>query len=156
VLDCLLGEGCSLKAVCTMCTTDLPEVSPPVYVDVLGRRTGLERQDRDAPQFLKGACSILDVEFERLANSHRDRETAAIRKRVAAVGVERWGQRAGQPAANLNKHPVAVSRWVSEAARQRQEYRGFQRKIDDLDEALGKWALRACPLGDLIPGKGGE
>ena len=85
-----------------------------------------------------------------------DRETAAIRKLVAAVGVERWGQRAGQLAAILNKHPVAVSRWVSEAARQRQEDRDFQRKIDSLDEELSKWALMACARGDLFPGKAGE
>ena len=39
--------------------------------------------------------------------------------------MERWGQRAGQLAALLNKHPVAVSRWVSDAARRRQEEPAF-------------------------------
>ncbi len=49
-----------------------------------------------------------------------------------AVGVERWGQRAGELAALLKKHPVAVSRWVSDAARQRREEPVFGDMMDEL------------------------
>lgn len=88
-------------------------------IDMLGRSAGLERPPVDPVRFLQAACSVLDVEKEVLASSRRDRETAKLRKLVAAVAVERWGQRAWQLATLLGKHPVAVSRWVSDAARQR-------------------------------------
>jgi len=121
----------------------------PIHIDVLGRSTGLERPALEAAQFLEAACSILDVETEGLASQRRDRETAALRKTIAAVGVERWGQRPGQLAALLNKHPVAVSRWVSDSARQRQEVSAFGEAMDKLDEALSGWALEASKRGDL-------
>jgi hypothetical protein len=114
------------------------EAPEPVYVDELGRSTGLERPALDAQQYLLAACSILDVEIERLASRRRDRETAALRKIVAAVGIERWGQRAGHLAALLEKHTVAVSRWVAEAARQRQDAAGYEEEMKSLDERLSK------------------
>ena len=123
----------------------------PIYIDELGRSTGLERPALDAVRFLAAACSVLDVKTERLASSRRDRETAGLRKLITAVGVERWGQRAGQLAALLNKHPVAVSRWVSDAARRRQEDRTFEKEMDNIDQALSAWALDALRSGELAP-----
>ena len=121
----------------------------PIHIDELGRSTGLERPALDAVRFLEAACSILNVETERLASSRRDRGTAALRRLITAVGVERWGQRAGQLAALLNKHPVAVSRWVSDAARQRQEEAVFGQETENLDEALSAWALDAYERGEF-------
>jgi len=123
----------------------------PIHVDELGRSTGLERPDLDAQQYLLAACSILDVEFERLASHRRDSETAALRKLVTAVGIERWGQRAGRLAVLLEKHTVAVSRWVGEAARQRQADPEFGEEMQRLDEKLSKWALDARARGALEP-----
>jgi hypothetical protein len=123
----------------------------PIHVDELGRSTGLERPDLDAQRYLLAACSILDIEFERLASRRRDSETAALRKLVAAVGIERWGQRAGRLAGLLEKHTVAVSRWVGEAARQRQADPEFGEKMKRLDEKLSKWALDARARGALEP-----
>lgn len=123
----------------------------PIYVDELGRSTGLERPALDAVRFLAAACSILDVETERLASSRRDGETAGLRKLITAVGVERWGQRAGRLAELLNKHPVAVSRWVADAARRRQEDRAFEKEMDNVDQALSAWALNALRRGELAP-----
>jgi len=125
------------------------EASEVIYVHELGRSTGLERPTLDANQYLAAACSILNVEFERLSSRRRDQETAALRKLVAAVGVERWGQRAGQLAGLLEKHTVAVSRWVADAARKRQDDPGFERKMLRLDEDLSKWALAALESGSL-------
>ena len=127
------------------------EAPEPVYVDELGRSTGLERPALDAQQYLLAACSILDVEFERLASRRRDRETAALRKLVAAVGIERWGQRAGRLAGLLEKHTVAVSRWVAEAARQRQAAPEFEEEMKRLDEKLSNWAVDAHARGLLEP-----
>lgn len=125
------------------------EPAGPAPVDMLGRSTGRERPLVDAPRFLEGVCSILGVDREALASSRRDQKTASLRRLVAAVGVERWGQRAGYLAALLNKHPVAVSRWVSDAARQRQEDPAFAAKMETLDEGLSKWAFDASARGDL-------
>jgi len=125
------------------------ETPAGVYVDELGRSTGLERPTLDADQFVNAACAILDVEIERLASRRRDSETAAIRQLAAAVGIERWGQRAGRIAAVLEKHPVAVSRWVAEAARVRQVDPVIEEKMTRLDEELSKWALAALARGEL-------
>jgi REP element-mobilizing transposase RayT len=125
------------------------EAPEPIHTDELGRSTGRERPTLDAMSFLKAACSILDVETARLTSSRRDRETAVLRKLIVAVGIERWGQRAAQLAVLLNKHPVAVSRWVSDAARQRQEEPALREEMESLDEALSIWALDACARGEF-------
>jgi hypothetical protein len=125
------------------------EAPVEVFVDEIRRSTGLERPTLDVGQFVNAACAILDVEIERLASRRRDSETAAIRQLVAAVGIERWGQRAGRIAAVLEKHPVAVSRWVAEAACERQEDPVIEEKMTRLDEELSRWALAAQARGEL-------
>jgi len=67
------------------------EAHEPVFIDELGRSTGLERPSLDAEAFLNAACLILDDEIERLTSRRRDSDTAGIRQLVAAVGIERWG-----------------------------------------------------------------
>lgn len=120
-----------------------------VFVDELGRSTGPERPGLDGARYLRQACAILEVEPERLASGRRDRETAALRKLVAAVGIERWGQRAGELARLLDKHTVAVSRWVSDAARQRQTDSAYEQQLLWLDEQLSEKALSAQARGEL-------
>ena len=120
-----------------------------VFVDELGRSAGLERPALDGARYLREACAVLEVEPERLASSRRDRETAALRKLVAAVGIERWGQRAGELARLLDKHTVAVSRWVSDAARKRQTSPAYEKRILWLDEQLSERALAAQARGKL-------
>jgi len=44
-------------------------------------------------------------------------------------------------AAVLRKHPVVVSRWVSEASRIRSENHPFADELDALDEAMAKKAI---------------
>ena len=127
---------------------DAPE---PVIIDELGRSTGLERPALDGARFLKEACAILRVDLERLASRRRDRETAALRKLIAAVGIERWGQRAGELARLLDKHTVAVSRWVSDAARERQADPAYQQKLLWLDEELSNRTLAAQARGEFGP-----
>ena len=129
------------------------EAPEPVTIDELGRSTGLERPVLDGARYLDEACRILEVEPERLASSRRDRETAALRKLVAAVGIERWGQRAGELASLLHKHTVAVSRWVSDAARERQTDPAYEKRLLWLDEQLSKRALSAQARGELSPKK---
>ncbi len=65
------------------------------------------------------------------------------------------GQRAGRLASLLEKHPVAVSRWVAEAARRRTVDAGFGEQMVRLDEEFSKWALVALASGALAPRKPG-
>ena len=120
-----------------------------VFVYELGRSTGLERPALDGTRYLREACAILEVEPERLASRRRDRETAALRKMVAAVGIERWGQQAGELARLLDKHTVAVSRWVSDAARERQTNPAYEKRLLWLDEQLSTRTLAAQARGEL-------
>ena len=61
----------------------------------------------------------------------------------ASCGIERWGQRAGNLARVLRKHPVVVSRWVSEGNRLRVKDQEFSAALEALDKAL---SLRALEL----------
>jgi len=60
------------------------------------------------------AGEILGAEVDQLASRRQDTDTAKLRRIVASCGIERWGQRAGKIAMVLRKHPVVVSRWVSD------------------------------------------
>lgn len=124
-------------------------VEATAFVDELGRSAGLERPAPDGARYLSEACAILKVEPEALASNRRDRETAALRKLVAAVGIERCGQRAGDLARLLDKHTVAVSRWVSDAARERQTSPAYEKKLLRLHEQLSERALAAQARGEL-------
>ena len=125
------------------------EAHESAFIDEIGRSTGLERPRLEADEFLDAACMILGVERERLASRRRDSESARIRQVVATVGIERWGQRAGRLAALLDKHSVAVSRWVSAAAQRRSADTSFRDEMEQLDEGLSTWALAAMKSGLL-------
>jgi hypothetical protein len=74
---------------------------------------------------------------------------------VAAVGIERWGRWAERFATLLEKHPVAVSRWVAEVARGRLVDPGIEERTR-LDQALSIRALAAQSNGVLSPRKSGK
>ena len=106
------------------------------HVDVLGRSTDLERPTLEAARFVKLVCEIAEVDPDRLASRARDRETAAMRRLVVTVGVERWRQKGTALAEVLNKNPDVVSWWVGEGIRRRLDDRGFAAELDRLDAQL--------------------
>ena len=57
---------------------------------------------------------------------------------IAACGIERWGQRAGEVAAGFRKHTVVVSRWASEARKIGEEDEECAAAIEALDQSLSK------------------
>jgi len=75
----------------------------------------------------------LQSESRDVASRRQDSDTGRLRRLIASCGIERWDQRAGEQAAVLRKHPVVVSRWVSEASRIRSEDQAFAVELDDLD-----------------------
>ena len=118
---------------------DLEEDRP--YVDVLGRSTGLERPHLEGAEFVALASDLLNIEVGRLASKRQDSSTGRLRRMVASCGIERWGQRAGKLAGVLSKHPVVVSRWVSEGNRLREEDQEFSAALEALDRALSVKAI---------------
>ena len=111
------------------------------FVDVLGRSTGLERPSLESGEFIKMACEILNVEVDQLASRRQDSATARLRRMVASLGIERWGQRAGELARVMRKHTVVVSRWVSEARQLREDDNEYSGSIEALDSALSRMAI---------------
>ena len=57
---------------------------------------------------------------------------------VAAVGIERWDQRAGKLGSVLGKHPDVVSRWVRAGAQRRSSDQEFAEALDRLDATLAE------------------
>ncbi len=106
------------------------------HVDGLGRSTGRVRGFLTAERYLAEVCSLLDVDVERLAGRSKNRETAELRRLIAALGVERWGQRCKDLAGILGKNPDVVSYWVVEGARRRLDISAFAERLDELDEGL--------------------
>lgn len=105
-------------------------------IDFLGRSTGVEREHLEANQFIGLVCKLMGFEASRLRSRRQDRETARARRLIAACGIERWEQRAGELGAVLGKHPVVVSRWVREAGEIRRSDNEFAKELDKLDNAL--------------------
>ena len=95
------------------------------------RRIAVARRTRQTPH-----SDSRDV-----ASRRQDSETGRLRRLIASCGIERWGQRAGDLATVLRKHPVVVSRWVSEASRIRSEDQAFADELDALDETMAKKAI---------------
>jgi REP element-mobilizing transposase RayT len=106
------------------------------YIDVLWRSTGLERPTLAAGRFVELVCKMAGLDMARLASRARDRETAAMRRLVVTLGVERWRQRGTALAEVLNKNPDVVSWWVGEGVRRRVEDDDFANELDRLDEML--------------------
>ena len=77
-----------------------------------------------------------------VASRRQDSETGRLRRLIASCGIERWDQRAGELATVLRKHPVVVSRWVSEASRIRSENHAFADELDVLDQATAEKAIQ--------------
>ncbi len=106
------------------------------YVDELGRSSGRVRESLTAERFLTEVCGLLKTDTQRLAGRTKDRETAELRRLVAALGVERWRQRCKDLAEVLGKNPDVVSYWVVEGVRRRRDDPAFARRFDEYDERL--------------------
>lgn len=116
-----------------------PEEGRP-FVDELGRGTGLERSMLDGATFVALACRVLEVDPSVLGSGRQDHAITRLRELVAAVGVERWGQRAGELGRVLGKHPDVVSRWARKAGQRRAEDPAVAEGHDALDRALAEAA----------------
>jgi len=112
---------------------ELKPATGRAYVDVLGRSTGLERRPLKAGEFVELACAGLGVAADSLSGPYKDRKTTRMRRMVATVGIEGWGQHAGVLGGELGKHPDVVSRWARAGAETKLTDPKFAEAIDQLD-----------------------
>ena len=105
-------------------------------IDFLGRSTDLERPTLDPAVFLDAVCCVLGVDAEIVSSRVRDRGTAAARKLIVTLGVERWRQNRTGLASALQKNPDMVSWWAGEGAKSRINDPEYAAELDRLDKAL--------------------
>jgi REP element-mobilizing transposase RayT len=111
-------------------------VSPPAWIDELGRSTGLERQPMAPDDFVACCCSILGVSFDEVLDRGKGRSISRTRYLIAALAIERWKLSAKQLGELLARWPEAVSRWASRGAEMRMNTREFREDFEALDQAL--------------------
>ena len=78
----------------------------------------------------------LGIGLQGLTERTRRQEVAELRFLVVGLGIERWGQRAGQLAAVFGRRPDYVSWWARKARQLRRANPAWARRFDLLDERL--------------------
>lgn len=99
---------------------------------------GLERRPT-ADELVEASCRVVGVTLQRLRSRVRDRTTAAERRLIVAVLVERWGQTRRDLAAVLERNPEVVSHWITEGRSRRSDSLEIARRFDELDAGLRVW-----------------
>jgi REP element-mobilizing transposase RayT len=107
-------------------------------IDFLGRSTDLERPTLDPVVYLETVCNLLEIDMAIVSSRVRDRGTAAARKLIVTLGVERWRQSRTGLAKVLQKNPDMVSWWAGEGAKSRVKDPQYAVKLDRLDESLAE------------------
>jgi REP element-mobilizing transposase RayT len=120
------------------------------YVDVLGRSTGLEREQLGAGDYVEAMCKLLGTDVEVLASRARTSTVAEARRIIATLGVERWRQRPTELAKALHKNPDSVSWMVGEGVRRRLQDPEYAELLDKLDKGLERQTNRS------LRGRGSE
>jgi putative transposase len=119
---------------------EIDSASPKI--DFLGRSTDLERPTLAPAVFLETACEFLDIDMAIVSSRVRDRGTAAARKLIVTVGVERWRQSRTGLARVLQKNPDMVSWWAGQGAKSRINDPEYAAELDRLDKGLAAKAAK--------------
>lgn len=105
-------------------------------IDFLGRSTDLERPTLDPKVYVETVCGLLGVDVAVVCSRVRDRGTAAARKVIVTLGVERWRQGRVGLARVMQKNPDMVSWWAGEGAKRRISDPEYAANLNRLDKAL--------------------
>lgn len=116
---------------------EAPVPGPTVaFIDELGRSTGLERQALRAAEFVERGAVFLGVQLEDLAGRGRAPDVVRAREMLATLGVERYGLKVKDIAAEFSKSPEAGSRMVSRGIEKRRGDARFRVDLDALDRRI--------------------
>jgi putative transposase len=108
------------------------------FVDELGRSTARWRPRYLAEEWLELACTHLGCDREALGGRGRAPEVVRMRDLVGLVGIERYGVKVTELAAELGKSRDGVSRWCRRGAARRAEDPGFAAAAEALDHAASE------------------
>jgi REP element-mobilizing transposase RayT len=106
------------------------------YIDVLGRSTGPERDERSADEFVARCAATLDIDVADLGSRSRRNHIVEARRLIITLGRERWAQSTKDLASALDKSGDTVTYIQREGVRQRLDDDEFLRKYENLDKAL--------------------
>jgi hypothetical protein len=116
---------------------DPPAPDPDVaFIDELGRSTGLERPRMSAAEFVVRGAELLSVRPIALATRGRAPGLVRARKLLATLGVERYGLRVKDIAAEFDKSSEAASRMVSRGIEKRLGDEKFHEELETLDNHM--------------------
>ncbi len=106
-------------------------------VDELGRSTGRWRPRYTAKEWLEVAAH-LDCEPETLCGRGRAPDVVRMRELIGLVGIERYGVKVTELAAELGKSRGGVSHWCRRGIIRRAEDADFAADADALDQAASE------------------
>jgi hypothetical protein len=107
-------------------------------VDELGRSTARWRPRYSAGEWLDVACSHLECDREALRGRGRSPDVVKMRELIGLVGVERFGVKVVELAAELGKSREGVSKWCRRGAVRRDENPDFAVAAETLDRAASE------------------
>jgi REP element-mobilizing transposase RayT len=108
------------------------------FVDELGRSTARWRPRYPATEWLELACTHLGCHREELGGRGRAPEVVRMRDLIALVGIERYGVKVTELAAELGKSRDGVSRWCRRGAARRAGEPDFAAAAEALDQAASE------------------
>jgi len=114
--------------------------STVAFIDELGRSTGLERPALSAAEFVEQAADFLGVRLGNLAGRGRAPDVVRAREMLATLGVERYGLRVKDIAAEFRKSAEAGSRMVSRGIERRRGDAKFREEFEGLDQRVAQGA----------------
>lgn len=110
------------------------------FVDELGRSTARWRPRYTAREWLEFACARLECDKEALRDRGRAPEIVRLRDLIGLVGIERYGVKVTELAAELGKSRDGVSRWYRRGTARRSEDPNFAAAAEALDQAASEEA----------------
>jgi len=131
-----LQSGSEAPGIWIRADRDLAPDDTGPYVDVLGTSTGPERRGLSADKFISEGARRLGIGVADLASRGRRREVVEARRLLLALGRERWGQKATDLGAILDKNADMIGYLAREGIRQRLEDEVFAERYEALDETM--------------------
>jgi hypothetical protein len=106
------------------------------FVDELGRSTARWRPRYTAKEWLEVACVHLECDPEALRGRGRAPDVVRIRELIGLVGIERYGVKVTELAAEMGKSRGGVSHWYRRGAARRAEDADFAAAAEAFDRAV--------------------
>ena len=108
------------------------------FIDEQGRSTAKWRPRYGADEWLQIACGHLGVDRLRLSDRNRNPDIVRARELIGLIGVERFGVKVNELAAELGKSRDGVSRWIRRGIARRESDPEFASDAKGLDHAASE------------------